>query len=93
VKLAYRLIDALARRLAAAHNKELHAVRRELDQLRNAVVALSHDTEAVAGTRKQLDKVLANQRIERYLPKKLVGEPCMPTPVEFPHEAITRVAE
>jgi len=64
VKLAYRLIDALARRLAAAHNKELHAVRRELDQLRNAVVALSHDTEAVAGTRKQLDKVLAKQRID-----------------------------
>ena len=64
MKLVDRLLDAFARRLATAHHRELHAIRREVDELRNAVVALSGRADALAGTRKQLEKVLANQKID-----------------------------
>ena len=61
--LVERLLDRVTRSVAAAHNRELHAVRREIDELRNAVVALSGRLDGAAATRKQIDTVLANQRI------------------------------
>jgi len=59
-----RVLDRIARNVAAAHNRELHAVRLEIDALRNAVVALAGRVDTLTAAGKRLDKVLANQKID-----------------------------
>jgi hypothetical protein len=62
VALLDRLFDRLARQVAAAQERQFKALRRELDELRNTTSALSTHVDALSATRKQLEKVLANQK-------------------------------
>jgi hypothetical protein len=57
-----RLLDRLARSIAVAHNQELRAIRREIDELRNTLVSLEERTAAVGAAAKRIGKVLANQK-------------------------------
>lgn len=57
-----RVVNVFARRVAAAQDRQFKALRREVDELRSTTSSLSSQVELLAGTRKQLDKVLANQK-------------------------------
>lgn len=62
MSLLDRALNALARRLAAAQDRQFKALRREIDELRSMTSSLSSQVERLSGTRKQIDKVLANQK-------------------------------
>jgi hypothetical protein len=57
-----RLFDRLARHVAAAQDRQFKAIRQELDEIKNQTTSLAERVEYLGLARKQLDKVLANQK-------------------------------